>query len=242
MKLNQVIAIEKSVKSKAYAEVTELHKTCQKPDLFNGFTKTYERINDDSESLPPETKKVQFEVSGVITQVAVALTDLFDVTAQKDYANCTARATVTVGTEEIVKDAPVTFLLFLEKQLNDVRTFIEKLPVLDDTDDWKLDENSGFFKTDATKTHRTKKAQKPIVLYEATKEHPAQTQIITEDILVGYWNQVKVSGALPKPQQHVFLQRVDQLQKAVKVAREAANDTVVVEQPVGVKVFKFLFS
>ncbi|MDQ3812829.1 MAG: hypothetical protein M3347_02630 [Armatimonadota bacterium] len=39
-KLNQVVAIEKGVKSRVYGEVTELHKTSQKPELFNGFIKT----------------------------------------------------------------------------------------------------------------------------------------------------------------------------------------------------------
>ncbi len=51
-KLNQIIAIEKGIKSKAYAHVTELHKACQKPDLFNGFShdsKTDEWIVSNAE-------------------------------------------------------------------------------------------------------------------------------------------------------------------------------------------------
>lgn len=43
-KLNQIIAVEKGVKSKSYSDLTELNKVVQKPDLFNGLVKRYEKI------------------------------------------------------------------------------------------------------------------------------------------------------------------------------------------------------
>ncbi len=45
-RLNQIIAIEKGIKSRAYAELTELHKAAQKPDLFHGFVKTYQKRDE----------------------------------------------------------------------------------------------------------------------------------------------------------------------------------------------------
>ena len=42
-KLNQIIAIEKGIKSRVYGDLTELNKAIQKPDLFNGFQKTYQK-------------------------------------------------------------------------------------------------------------------------------------------------------------------------------------------------------
>ena len=53
MKLNQVIAVEKGIKAKAHSEVTELHKLCQKPELFNGFAKVYQKIDDGGEDMRP---------------------------------------------------------------------------------------------------------------------------------------------------------------------------------------------
>ena len=105
-KLNQIIAIEKGIKSRVYSEVTELNKAVQKAELFNGFSKTYQKKDDDGESLPPENKRVQFTTSDVLRSAQRALTELLDVTARKDYTNCRAMATVKIDDKEIIKDAP----------------------------------------------------------------------------------------------------------------------------------------
>lgn len=241
-KLNQVIAIEKSVKSRVYSELTELHKSSQKAEPFNGFVKTYRKKDEEGEDYPAERKKVQVVADSLLERAATILTELFDVTASKDFANCHARADVEVDGQVLVPNAPVSYLLFLEKQLNDLRTFIDKLPELDEADDWSKDENSGLFKTTPIPTHRTKKVQRAIVLYEATKEHPAQTQLITEDVIVGYWDTIKHSGALPVPRKKVLLERVEKLAKAVKFAREKANSADAEEQKIGKKLFAFLLS
>jgi hypothetical protein len=240
-KLNQIIAIEKGIKSRVYGEVTELNKVIQKPELFNGFAKTYQKKDEDSESLPSESKRVQFTTSDVLRNSQRLLTELMDVTARKDYTNCVAKASVKVDDIEIIKDAPVSFLLFVEKQLTDMRTFINNLPVLDSADDWKKDANSGLFKTDVVQTHRTKKSVKPIVLYPATEQHPAQTQLVQEDVIAGFWNQVKQSGAIPSPEKQMLLERVEKLLQATKQAREEANGFDEVATPeVGNAVFNYL--
>ena len=107
-KLNQVICIEKGVKSKVTADVTELHKIAQKADLFAGFTKVYQKLADDGEDLPGERKKVQFTVQDIVGRAAGRWTELFDVTARKDYTNCTAKADVKVEGKTIVAGAPVS--------------------------------------------------------------------------------------------------------------------------------------
>src|SRR5262249_27761810 len=126
-KLNQIIAIEKGIKSRVYGDLTELNKAIQKSELFNGFSKTYQKKDEESESLPPESKRVQFTTSDVLRTSQRILTELMDVTARKDYTNCEAVATVKIDDQEIIKDAPVSFLLFMEKQLTDLRTFIGNL-------------------------------------------------------------------------------------------------------------------
>lgn len=241
-KLNQIIAIEKGVKSRVYGEITELHKSSQKPDLFNGFVKTYRKRDEEGEDYPPERKKVQLDASELLTRVAGLLTELFDVTASKDWANCHAVADVEVDGKVLIQGAPTPHLLFLEKQISDLHTFVAKLPVLDEADDWSKDENSGLFKTSAIPTHRTKKVQKPIVLYEATKEHPAQTQLITEDITVGYWDTIRHSGALPAPRKQQLLERIEKLAKAVKYAREQANAAEAPPKNIGKPIFDYLLS
>ena len=240
-KLNQIIAIEKGIKARAYSEISELHKAIQKPELFNGFSKTYQKKDEDGEDLPPEKKRVQFVATEVLRSVERSSTELMDVTARKDWTNCVAVADVVIDGKTLIHGAPVSYLLFLEKQLTDLRTFAANLPILDESDNWTKDVNSGLYKADETKTHRTKKVQKPIVLYNATPEHPAQTQMITEDVIAGFWTQVKQSGAMPKPERQALGERIEKLLRAVKEARETANIHDESETPnVGAAIFGYL--
>lgn len=230
-KLNQIIAIEKGSKSNAYSVLSELNKILQKPELFNGFTKVYSKRDEDGEDLPSESRKVQKTVRGILAQVMDAQSDSWYVTARKEWTNCTAHADIVVDDMTLAEGVPVTFLLQLEKHLTDLRTFIANLPTLDTNEDWQEDINSGLHKTAAVQTGRTKKTQRPIVLYDATPEHPAQTQIITEDVLAGYWNTTKQSGAIPVPIKDAYCSKVERLLRAVKEAREAANNIDEVQPP-----------
>ena len=61
-KLNQIIAIEKGVKSSTYAKVSDAYKHFQKPALFGGITCSYSPKNDDGDALPPESTLVRMRV------------------------------------------------------------------------------------------------------------------------------------------------------------------------------------
>lgn len=240
-KLNQILAIEKGIKTRVYAEFTELHQATQKPPLMNGFHKTYQPRDEEGETYPPESQKVQHQASDVLERVSAGLAELFDITATKDWANCTAKADVVIDGRVLVAGAPATYLLFLEKQLADLHTFITKMTELDAGSDWTVDPGTGLYKTEPTMTQRTKKVQRPITLYEATKEHPAQTQLVTEDVVAGQWVTIKYSGAIAAPRKKQLLARIEKLSNAVKFAREQANAAEAPDQKVGKEVFDFLF-
>ena len=240
-KLNQIIAIEKGIKGLTHSGLSELYKAVQKPELFNGFSKDYLPKDEDGEKLPSERKRVQFTTPDALRASERAMTGLMQVTARKDWTNCSARGTVTVNGQSLIADVPVSYLLFLEKQLTDLHTFVKTIPVLDVADDWKRDDSSGLFKTEPVQTHRTKKEQRPLVLYPHSAEHPAQTAMITEDVIAGYWSMVKQSGAMRKPEKDLLLERIETLQRAIKQAREAANMTEEVPVPdVGAAIFQYL--
>ncbi|MBS1792910.1 MAG: hypothetical protein JSS81_03600 [Acidobacteria bacterium] len=241
-KLNQIIAIEKGAKNRLYSAITELHKNAQKADLYYGFSKNYEPKEEGGEQFPPEQKKVMMRADDVLAETKQLFTEFLDITATKDFANVEAKADVTVAGQTLIKDAPVPYLLFLEKQLTDLRTFVEKMPTLDESDDWRRDEASGLFKTDPTRTHRTAKVQEPIVLYDATEKHPAQTQLITKDVIVGYWTQVKQSGAITRGDKRRLLERVEAVLAAVKSARETANSVEAPDKKVGADVLGYIFA
>jgi hypothetical protein len=240
-KLNQIIAVEKGVKSKAFAELSEAHHTVQKTGPLAGISRTYQPKDEEGEQLPAESTRVQIKSEDILRDISGTLTRLFDVTATKDWTNCVARADVVVDGRTIAAQVPVTYLLFLEKQLVDLHTFVKKLPVLDAAESWLRDDSTDSWRTEPVRTNRTKKVPRNHVKAEATDKHPAQVEVYYEDITVGYWTTVKFSGALPAKRVNEILDRVSALQTAVKFAREEANNTEVADQRVGAAVFGYLF-
>ncbi len=240
--LNQVIALRKGVISRTHAEVSRIHKEVQKPALLAGMTRTYRKIDDDDPDLPGDTQRVQLLAERALDEARAALVNLFDVTAQIDYTNQVAVADVVVGETVILRDAPVSFLLFLEKQLVDIATFVKKLPVLDPAKSWHWDSNANAWATDRTTTVRSRKVLRNHVVAPATDKHPAQVQVYQEDISAGYWDTITFSGAVDGARVKQLLDRVRALSDAVKVAREAANMTPVVQVSVGDAIFGYLLA
>jgi len=239
--LNQIIALEKGVKSRSYADFTAAHQQLQKAALLAGISRTYKPKDDEGEQLPPESTRVQLRATEVVDQVKASLTRLFDVTLTKDTGNGVAKASVVVDGVTIAADVPVTYLLFLEKQLNDLMTFVTKLPVLDAAETWSYDEATDAYATAPTQTTRSKKVPRNHVKAEATEKHPAQVEMYFEDVLVGYWTTVKYSGALPQARVNELKARVVKLSEAVKVAREQANSSTVQDVEIGDRIFSYLF-
>lgn len=240
-RLNQIIAIEKGIKSRSVQELAEAQKALQKPALLSGISRTYRPKDEEGEQLPPESKKVEVKAEEIIRNTADVLTKLFDVTATKDWTNCTARADVVVDGQTLLAQAPVSYLLFLEKQLTDLRTFIKKLPVLDAADTWSFDESSDCWATEPVQTLRTFKTPRNHVKAEATEHHPAQVEVYYEDVTIGYWRTVKFSGALPARRINEMLEKLEKLSQAVKFAREEANNSEATEQRIGERIFQYLF-
>lgn len=240
-KLNQIIAVEKGIKSQSLRDLTDSHQMLQKTSLLSGISRTYRPKDEEGEQLPPESTKVQVKAEEVIRRTAEVLTRLFDVTATKDWANTQAKADVVVDGQVLLSQVPATYLLFLEKQLVDLHTFVSKLPVLDASETWTFDNSADAWATEPMQTTRTKKIPRNHVKAEATEHHPAQVEVYYEDVVVGYWRTVKFSGALPAARVNELIERVQKLQQAVKFAREEANSIEVQDQKVGETVFKYIF-
>jgi len=241
-KLNQIIAVEKGVKSRSLEELTEAHHALQKPALLSGIARTYRPRDEEGEQLPPESTRVQIKAEEIIHQTTAIMTKLFDITATKDWANCRAKADIVIDDKTLVSQVPATYLLFIEKQLVDLHTFIKKLPVLDASERWSFDASADCWATEPTQTLRTKKIPRNHVKAEATEKHPAQVEVYYEDVSIGTWRTVKFSGALPAQRVNELVDRVERLQEAVKFAREEANSLEVEDVKVGEKILGFLFA
>lgn len=247
MKLHHVLAVESGIKHKSADKLTVIYKSFQKPDLFNGHIKTFSpRFDPDSqnyENLPDDRKNVQQNVGDCVRTIREQHTELFDLAYKRDVANCIAKADIAVDGNIILKDAPVTYLLWLGHQLDDLHAEVKKIPTLDPADKWKHDKEQNLFATDATEQVRTKKVQVPLVLAPATDKHPAQVKEVTEDVRTGNWKTIKYSSAMPADERDAILTRVEKLQNAVKQARETANSVEVPETgSVGKLIYDFVLA
>lgn len=240
-KLNQVIAVLSGKKNRGQKEITEVYKKIQKSALFEGLSRTYQPLDEEGETQPPEKKSVQYSCHQALRDARAALAEMFDVAATQDWANCVAKSDVVVDGRVLLNQVPVTYLLFLEKQLADLQTFVQTLPTLDTGEHWTWDSNADCYASEQFFTNRTKKVPRSHVLYEATKEHPAQVELVTEDVKVGEWRTIKFSGALAAQAKNEILSRIRTLQDSVKFAREEANNLEVQDVKTADSVFEYLF-
>lgn len=242
--LSQILGVRKGVNTSAGKRFVEIHSAASKNQLINGHSRTYAAKDDDGEKLPSEFQRVQISVSDLIDELIKTVGRQWDVNATVDEANTLARGDIIVAGNDLaltITNIPVTTLMYLDKQLSEIASFIAKLPVLDPAFIWEYDVQAGIWKTDAIQTHRTSKVAKPIVLFPATDKHPAQTQLITEDVITGYWSATRLSGALPAPVIMVYKERVQTLREAVVKAREQANQQVVSDVTIGNTLLNFVF-
>lgn len=240
-RLNQIVALTQGKKSRNATAITAIYHKAQKAPLFNGLVRTYQPKDDDGEHQPTESNKVQERATDLIGEFQTSMEDLFDIVATQDKGNCFARADVTVDGETLIKDVPATTLLFLEKQMTDVKTFIEHLPVLDPSKEWNYDTNQDLWATPAQQTVRSKKVPRAFVKAEATDKHPAQVEVFTEDVQVGTWSKIDYSGAIPSSRKTMMLGRVGKLLDAIKSAREQANLVETEQVSIGENLLDYVF-
>lgn len=241
-KLNQIIAVTNSKKASCQKAITEIHHRVKEATV-TGLTRKYNKSNDDGEDQPSEIKFVQQFAMDAMNEAAIHWKTMFDVVATQDTANCEAKGDIIVDGATILANVPVTHLLFLEKQLVDIHTFIDKLPVLDPQYNWNPDPNvMNLYKAEEVKTQHTKKLQEPLVLYPATDKHPAQTQLVTRDVTVGTWTIQVTSGAIPSTLKKTWTTKVLKLIDAIRYAREQANQIDVKDVSVGKAIFDFILA
>jgi hypothetical protein len=244
-KQHALVAIEKGLKETANKVTAPLFHAAGDPSLFAGLTKTYEPVDEDGEQYPAESVRIRATVSEVLDAFQKANSRLLDVTASKENTNREAVADVVVDGVTLIEKAPVTFLMQFEKFLQqEVRGIVVKLPTLDPAQEWSLAdaERKGVQVTPEIKRHKTKKVPRVITLAPPTDKHPAQVQLVNEDVLAGYWTEKKFSGAISASRKQELTERVESLIEAVKIAREKANDVEVKDLNVGADVFGYLFA
>jgi hypothetical protein len=241
-RLNQIIAIANTKKTKVATALSAVHAVLSRPDLFSGLDRKYQSLDDEGEKLPPESKIIQKTASEVIATAKSELTELLDVIATQEFANGDAKADIVVDGVVIAKQVPVSYMLFLEKQVDVIKGVVQKLPVLTQDVKWNRSvSDSNIFVTDPVTTNRTKKVPRSFTKSPATEHHPAQVEMFTEDVIVGTWSKIDTSSAIPVSERDAMLKKIESLREAVKMAREEANSITVTDQKIGKSVLDFVF-
>jgi len=245
-KLTQILAIEKDVKSRNERELTDIYKKIQKEELFSGRVVSYTPHDENGDKEPNKEQQVQARAAEVVEGIIKSRTRLYDIVAIKDRTNVTTKADVVVEKPSgekvtIFEGMPVSFLLYMEKQLVDLETVVSKIPVLPTDKVWTWDPNQNMYVTLPVLTYKTAKIPQNHVKHVATDHHPAQVEMYYVDKQVGTYTTLHQSGAMPAQRKAQILERIAKLKDAVKFAREEANNVTAVDVSVGKRLFDYLF-
>jgi hypothetical protein len=243
-KLHQIVAIEADIRNQSTKDLTDQYHKIQKADALIGLYHEYQPVREDGEKFDAERRALQVRLPEVLEEVQRIMIKQVDIVATRDIANTAAKADIVLDDGTVLAmGLPSPFLLWLEKKLDDLHAVATKLPTLPADTEWEWNKEQYCFKNKhEVKTTKTSKIQEPLVLYQATDKHPAQTQLITRDQTIGHWNKNTYHGALPVAEVKAFKERVEKLQKAVKLARERANQVEAPEQNVGANILNYIFS
>lgn len=247
-KLHEVLAVEQGLQTTAKKTNEETIRTFGKKDEH--FVESVRRVEyfdtNEAEKLnTTDTKAMVTTVFDKLLYNAGPNARAMDALLQKEATNQQASADIEVDDKVLVAGVPATVLLSLETKLQELRAVYEAVPTLAPGAVWEADRdaraNGGVFKArDADVTFRTKKTIKPVVLHEATKEHPAQVQAIPEDVPVARISVTHKSGMVTSAQKSELLARIDRLLRAVKRARQRANAAEVVKRHMGKALMDFI--
>lgn len=222
-----MLAFEKDVRKRTQARMTDLHRDSQKADLVSGVHKKYQPLDDAGQRYPDERKPVHLLINDAIQGFSDAWQEETELVGRKEAANTEARADVVLPNGRVLAEAvPVGYLLFLEKQLQHVRTFVEKLAELPVGENWTWNPDDALYHSDDKVTQRTEKIPEVVQMTPTTKEHPGTAQLMARDKVVGLWTTVLYSGATTRARKRVMLDHIAEISDAVKAAREKANEVV----------------
>lgn len=243
--LHEVLAVEPNLEEAFRKVVKEATDTFnKKPDHFMEHLATVgfydeERQREDTS----EQKAMVTTVFDKLRYVAGHAAKYLDTYASKDTTNQVAKADLVVDGETIGTGLPATLLLALESKLKAMRDMYDAIPTLQPGIVWEPDVEKGehiYVQKEPTRRFRTEKVLRYKVMVEPTKEHPAQVEKWHADVPIADVTQHNWSGMITPGQKSALLGRLDNLLRQVKKARQRANTTPVVKQPIGKALFDYI--
>lgn len=215
----------------------------KKPHLFRETLVQFTPLGENGKTVTEAQSALQTTVAKELKWLSTTIAKALDTEATIDEGNTKARADVILddGTK-LLTDVPATQLMQLAKRLGDLQSLVQTIPTLDPAKGFKFDTARGVYQARVVQKKRTSKQEKPIVLYDATEKFPAQTQLITQDVVIGVIEEQEWSGLITPVQKSAILDRIEELLRAVKQAKARANDIQIDEIHVGSPLLDYIFA
>jgi hypothetical protein len=249
-KLHQHLAVEDSKATIYKSTMEEAIQTYSKRDhLMRGrFVKQESKLDlldDLYEEYPSktETQPVAETVIGKINWVLKHAKDYFDLSAQKDAANCQAKADLVIRNQVILSDVPAITLLFIENKLKAIRNLITQAKTLDAARNWKKHESQdNVWESDPVVRVIKQSVPDFVIATNATDKHPAQVKDIIVERVRATLTAVELCGFMPTQEKANLLMRCDELIQAAKQARQTANDQEISNVEIADPIFDYLMN
>lgn len=246
-KLHEVLAVEGNLKNQADKVRSDLANTFEKKrHLFEEKRVVFKPYAEGERETVETQSDLQSTVKKELNWIVGHLAKALDTSFQVAEANTRAIADVILDDEAetvLLKGVPATALLELEKRISEIHSLINTIPTLDPAKGFTRDpqRENAFVARETVKT-RTKKCVEVIVKYAATKEHPAQTEMINVDKPVGELREQEWSGLITPAEKAELIERVEMVSRAVRKARARANEVETNNSAkIGKKILQFVF-
>ncbi len=242
--LHQLLAVEADLVNKAAQISNETAATFHnKTDHFDGSVREYipfVDVENDLMKVHPEIKEIVTTVQDKLDYTAKALTRAIDAKLSKEMTNSNGNAMASIEIDGQPFELSATSLLALEGYLHRIRDVYKGIPTLDPAKHWDPAPAPNVFMAAPKDAFKTEKVIEAIVKYDATPEHPAQTEMVSLDKNVGIIRVKATSGRVTPKAKSEMLGRIDDLIVRTKKARAAANRVDVEQVRVGKAVFEFI--
>jgi len=243
--LHETLAVIGSLEGAKDLIVRETRNTFKnKQNLFLGAHKETIMFDQDrqGENLVAH-QEISTTIDAKLNYMTNAIIRFWDAKLQKEMAAQNAVADIIVDDTTIVEGVPVYYLLEMEKELKALREVYSDIPTLAPGTKWVEDSSmgEGIWKSKhPVETLKSEKTIEPKVLYEATKEFPAQIKEYSINTNVGRSEQYDWSGMISPAEKSMILARFDKLLRSIKKARQRANNTEVPKSQIGDAIFCYL--
>jgi len=245
-KLHELLAVEGSLKNQAEKTRSDLLATFEKKrHLFTEKVVTFTPLDEGAFAVTEDQLDLQSSIRKELNWITGIWSKALDVAGQVAQANTLAKADVILDDGTVLmRDVPATALLELEKRVMEMHALALHVPTLDPAKSFQLDvsRGAGIYKArDEVKT-RTRKKAAPLILAPATDKHPAQVQLVTEDVPTGTIQTQEWSSLITPAEKAEMIDRAERLHRAVKSARARANGIDVdVTLTFGTSLLQFVF-